>query len=704
MVIFHSFPRKHCLLIAFLAPATVYGGLWTATPAQAQFVCTTTPADVTCTNSGTDTSLTNAATGANQNATAINSGTVSQFANAYTTAGGDTALTNSGAIGQYAYAHTQNGGNATLINSGSINQFAKAYTFGGGNAALTNSGTIGQLADAEAMLGGNASLRNSGSVGGGAGAGSFGGAASLVNSGSIGQSVEVFAVNGGDASLTNSGSIGQLADVFTFYGGNASVTNSGSIAQSVTISAVGSGNASLANSGSIGQGVVLQGLSGSRSSVVNSGRIFGGPNPAILFSGGQDTLTVLPGSFIVGAVHLVGTQDTVNIDAGNQHLTFNSLAGATVTGNVPFAVSGNQIASVDPTPFGIADKNLMAFTGAVWGLLGSRGNAADSGSESGALGFAGTADTSSVEDAFAQVMGYARAPGDAVFFKNPAITNSDGTTVWAKGFYGQRTQQADGPNLRNVTQFYGGAIGLDRMVSPDLRLGGFAGGGSTATAIDLNSGTAHSDIGFGGVYGRKDIGTVFVDFALLGGATSNRTTRSINNNLLANGLENATASFAGWFISPELAVGNRYAIGTAWSLTPAARIRYLAAGFDGYTETGSTANLTVGSRTLQNVEERGDLTLTHTQAFANADRLSVSVYSGVLGQQRVGNTAINTILLGQALAFATPGKSSTGGAYSGVGMEWHTGQHVSMFASAEYAAMTDASNTVTGRAGLRYGF
>jgi hypothetical protein len=36
-------------------------------------------------------------------------------------------------------------------------------------------------------------------------------------------------------------------------------------------------------------------------------------------------------------------------------------------------------------------------------------------------------------------MGYAKAPKDAVVFKNPAMTAPDGTTVWAKGFYGQRT-------------------------------------------------------------------------------------------------------------------------------------------------------------------------------------------------------------------------------------------------------------------------
>jgi Autotransporter beta-domain len=242
------------------------------------------------------------------------------------------------------------------------------------------------------------------------------------------------------------------------------------------------------------------------------------------------------------------------------------------------------------------------------------------------------------------------------------------------------------------------------LVNSDLRLGGFIGGGNTSTVVDFNSGSAASDILFAGTYGRYKIGDAFLDFVVQGGHSQNSTIRNINNNLVAGGQETATASFGGWFISPELAFGERFALPDNWSLTPAARVRYVAAEFAGFTESGSTANLTVGDRMLQDVEERGDLTLTHTMTTANWGQSSLSIHAGVLDLQRTGGDSVNAILLGEALAFATPGKSNVGGVYVGGGFEWCALQRVAVFATGEYVAMSDSSSTVTGKAGLRVGF
>jgi uncharacterized protein with beta-barrel porin domain len=537
-------------------------------------------------------------------------------------------------------------------------------------------------------------------------------------------------INGGNVNVTGPGATGIRTATNT---GNATTINSGNVNVvgtplalpgvsfgSVAASAIGistialNGNAVVVNSGTVSaQGpnnIAIYIQSSANSVLVNSGTISAPGSTAIQFvftPTDPATLTLQPGSFIIGAINMIGAGDTINVNAGNQNLTFNTLAGITVNGTVPFVVSGNRMVSIDPTGFAVADRGLMDFTHAISGTLGGRVNdAASNATATGgrALGFAGYDDSvSRFDDAFSEVMGYAKAPSDAVLFKNPTMTAPDGTTVWARGFYGQRTQQADGPVLRNVSSFYGGAIGADKLTRPDLRLGGFVGGGAINTTIDFNSGNAKSDIGFAGLYGRKDFGAAFVDFALLGGLTSNNTTRNINNNTLANGLEIATASFSGWFLSPEIAAGYRYEFLPGWAVTPAARLRYLAAGYDGFTESGSTANLTAAGRTLQNAEERGDVTLTRTQQ-TDIGRIQLGLTAGVLGQQRTGSGTVNAILLGQALAFATPGKSSIAGGYAGVSFDWRTRSGVALFAAAEYTAMTDSSNTVTGKAGLRYGF
>jgi hypothetical protein len=80
-------------------------------------------------------------------------------------------------------------------------------------------------------------------------------------------------------------------------------------------------------------------------------------------TGSHDTLNLLPGSRIIGGISLAGTNDTVNLSGGSHLLTFSGpgLAAATVNSAGPFVVVGNRIATIDATPFGFADRNLMDF-------------------------------------------------------------------------------------------------------------------------------------------------------------------------------------------------------------------------------------------------------------------------------------------------------------------------------------------------------
>lgn len=129
----------------------------------------------------------------------------------------------------------------------------------------------------------------------------------------------------------------------------------------------------------------------------------------------------------------------------------------------------------------------------------------------------------------------------------------------------------------------------------------------------------------------------------------------------------------------------------------------MAGYLGGYSETGSAQSLTVAGRTVQNVEERFELAISRTDAVQQGF-LKSTAKLGVLGQERLGDTTINTVLIGQNLAFATPGQNDVAGVYSGIGLDYQVTQTISLFAAAEGTVMSDKSATGVAQGGIRVSF
>jgi len=420
---------------------------------------------------------------------------------------------------------------------------------------------------------------------------------------------------------------------------------------------------------------------------------------------GTTTLNLLAGSTIIGSISLGGPSRFVNFLSGNHNLTFTTLAGTTVGGTIPFAVLGNQAAAVDPTPFAMAERNLMDFSRTVSSsipMIDGRPGVAPA-----LMGYAGTGDSanSRVADVFANIPGMSDYAADTAVFKSPAVTYRDGTVLWARGFVGERRQKTDDTVLHNSNRFYGGMIGGEWGARGDLRLGAFIGGGHTSSTTDFTVGDTTSDLIFGGVYGRYFWGNSFLHGVVQVGHSNSDTTRNINNNLLPNGLEIATASYNGWYVSPELTYGFHYGLpsadGAIYTLTPSVQLRYLYASFGNYTESGTTAPLTINSHRVGDFEERGQLKLTRTIS-GRTETLATSVYGGILGVQRVGDN-IGAVLLGQAIPFATPGDNNVWAGFGGAELALRTG-NVAMYLAAEYYGFSDSSTVASARGGVRVSF
>jgi hypothetical protein len=634
-------------------------------------------------------------------ASAINHGSVGG-AFSVTSVFSSATLTNYGTANSLSTA-APNGGTATTYNMGSVTTNIMTQTVDG-NATTTNSGSVGTSVSNFAANTGIATVINSGSIGTTLQNTAVGGNVVTTNSGSVGGNMTTLADLNGDAIVINSGSVGGVIGTTSVFQ-NATVTNSGS-AGGITISAPVSGAATVTNSGTVSGIVQFFGVNAQ--TLINSGLISNPGGTAIQFNGaGATTLTLLPGSFIVGTINLnAAAANTINVGAGNLNMNFNTLAGATVTGTVPFAVSGNQVATIDPTPFGMTDRNLMDFSGGISSAIPT--TEGQNGSAARAMSFSERTDANSrVTDAFDSIPGLSSYASQRPLLANASSTYNNGWSIWTRGFAGQRDQPADGTSLHSLNQYYGGMLGWDMQVRTDLRLGVFAGGGEARSSIDQNYGDITSNMVFAGIYANYAPGAIFLHAALQGGHSLNDSTRNINNNLAPGGWEAAKASYGGTYFSPEATVGTRFALGSLhgafYALTPSLKLRYLFASYDGYTETGSTANMSIGPRIVQDFEERARLKLTGTRNISANKAVTGSLFAGVLGVQRVGGTTVDATLLGQSTPFAVPGNSSVQGGFGGAGIEFRTGA-TTFFADAEYLRFSDSSYVMSGRGGIKISF
>jgi uncharacterized protein with beta-barrel porin domain len=493
-------------------------------------------------------------------------------------------------------------------------------------------------------------------------------------------------------------------------------SNTGTIA-GADIAIKATDSATVNNAGTISGSKAI--VSAGATTITNFGIIrstAGATGTAIQLSSAADTLNIKNGSSIIGLIDMGHGADVINVDAvpqipkgismlfratsaviftlkqqlENFDGVINIIGGGGSASVQPSVTVNGRSASLDPTALAQQDRSLMDFSGGMSSMVQGRLGGAATGSGPQAMSYTMVG---SNNDARAEM-----------FAKAPVASWNAPVNVWSSAFGATRSQTGTDTTLDSTSNVYGGAIGVDRRIRPDWLVGVFAGGGNGSMNVSLNSQRVNTDYFSGGAYSRFEWASQFLDATLQVGGANNRSTRSIQNNI-GGGLETATASYGGWFVSPEIAYGYHMEVGNGYTLTPVARVRYVAGFFDGYTESGSTQTLSIGSRTLQDFEERGELEISKISSFFGGDHLlKATVHGGVIALQRAGDATVNAVLIGQNLSFVTPGKSSAVGGVVGASFDYRVSPNVALFGALEGTLMSDSSSTGAARGGVKVAF
>jgi len=581
---------------------------------------------------------------------------------------------------------------------------------------VNNSGTITGLAGYGINASGTLTVVNSGLIRGNGNDGIIAGDAFITNRGSIIGADE--GINVDNLTMTNYDTVTGVGFGVQTGAGLARIVNYGTITGGAGVGDAGvyGRSVDIVNVGTISGRVGVQAGIAGGSVLTNAGLINGSFASIDFTSSGGDTLTFLPGSRLIGSVELgTGARSTVNIHTGRDVgwiITFGACGcGGLVANNsvvnfiggAPGVVSGDRIATLDATAFGIAGKSVSDFTGLVSSIVGARvGEFTQASAGGAATAFAPAPAASGTAFALMPEVGNAYASAAPVANAS-MVDRQSGTAVWSKGFAGFRRHPGDDVMLASTSTGFGGALGIDGQFNSTLRIGAFIGAGMGKIDVARKSQDIETDYVFGGIYGRNDFGGRFVDFTVTAGHSSNSSERLIANNLAGGGLQSAKAKYQGWFASPEIGYGVSLPAGDGITIVPSVRLRYVAGQFDGYSETGSEQGLSVGRRTFQSLEQRIEIGFMRSALVG--DRVFTSqVTAGGIAVERLGDSSVDAVLIGQSISFSAPGNDFTAGAFAGIGTAYRFTNSASLFSSLDFAFMTDKSVLGSLKAGARVAF
>jgi outer membrane autotransporter protein len=649
-------------------------------------------------------------------------------------------VNNSGSINSQA-APAGNGfavssaGTLSLTNSGGIWGTSALYLSGGVAATINNTGggTISGTTNVIDIQSSSATITNDGTISGT-------GAPTVVRS-NVNYKPAINVSSGSSLTLTNRGTISALGAGIKVSSGavSASITNSGTISATSTsapaqvkVSGIyldnTTGGTTVTNSGTISGAQYGVYLNSGAMTLSNSGTISGGTSAVFLNTGGStfniyngavftngidynnttgNTTNFYTGSYTLGVKKYATGTNTIKLFGANTTLVTTGLDN-TGTGNIVIVDNSARVYSA------AAASSVVNYTSSVVSdiLLQDVGVSEvipqDVGADA-APPVAPTAytnarrvsdKTSRASTAFAEVLGSSGAAKatDLVLQGSGQTVDKYGNLVWARAFGGAQFNDPYGTASGQRSYSGGAMFGYD-WHTDGWRVGGFAGLGRVRTNQTLSSDYVTTDTVYGGVYGRRSLGNFNLDATLAGGSLNEHTRRFVNN-----GTEIARGDFNGYLVSPEAALGYNIDLADGLTATPTGRFRYVGAFLNGYTETGSSQNVTYGSSFSNTLEERAEMRVTKTVKSADGLASSFYVQAAAIAAQRVGPANFSASVLGTSFAVGDGYARSKAGMSLGAGFTYKVAPQFDLYGSLDGAAFTDKSYSVSARGGFKVAF
>jgi Autotransporter beta-domain len=569
----------------------------------------------------------------------------------------------------------QHGSSLTGNNAGSITGGFVGYNVHQNSILdLVNSGTIQgtseygiYIYDDTVGLDSEATIDNEGEISGGiSGVLVYNAKLDLVNSGTI--------VGGESGLKASTGAVVYEPSILNLF-------NSGTI-QGTAGNGIGINDteADIINDGAIYGATNGISVDNSKLNLINAGLI-SGTNRSLNFDSTDVTVTLLPGSVLIGDIYLGGADTSFIFGNGlNALLTFDpssNLPANIDTNGMPYVVdaANYRIAVVDTTGFAMADEMLEDLTGSVMGAVSKRLYAPASGGSSSVALSAGETITPAGSDI------------------------SPRKQFWGEVLGGWRAQDASSPAWSSSHRLAGIVAGLDGTLSDTYRAGLFAGAAQGRLDVDDNAQEIDSRSIFGGAYVSRSDEQIIADLTILAGWQENDSERLVANNAVAGGLETAEAFYDGFFIAPELTVGKRLPV-----ITPTFTLRYAGLFLEGYEEQGSTAALAVDSRAVHNLNSRAQLALPLLYELSDGSSVSLENRVGFEGRLTFGGD-VSASLLANTVTFDPDGDDTVASLYAGTDLAFRSADSgFALRLGVEASAGSDGSFILSSRLGGEIAF